>query len=84
MAYHTTSSFASGSTSMGGLPNPVQNEGIEIAGRTVEKMLHGDGQFPALQDKLRVGMTSQFKVTFQSFHVFRHLYVLRSANFCPT
>lgn len=30
-------------------------EGIELAGRTMEKMLHGDGQFPSLQDKLRVG-----------------------------
>ena len=42
--------------SQGVMPSSAQSlEGIEIAGRTVEKMLHGDGQHPALQDKLRVG-----------------------------
>jgi len=46
--------------SQGVVPSSTQTlEGIEIAGRTVEKMLHGDGQHPALQDKLRVGKTHQ-------------------------
>jgi hypothetical protein len=50
------SNFHPATFGAGALPNQTQNlEGIEIAGRTVEKMLHGDGQHPALQDKLRVG-----------------------------
>lgn len=37
-------------------PQAPNFEGLELAGRTVEKMLCGDGQCPALQDKLRVGI----------------------------
>ena len=62
MSYHATS-FSGGSTTVMGVPsNSSPNlDGIEMAGRTVEKMLHGDGQFPALQDKLRVGMQLNLK-----------------------
>ncbi len=57
------------------LPNP-NFEGIEIAGRTVEKMLHGDGQFPALQDKLRVGKEfKNFKVDLKKFNFCYFLYL---------
>ncbi len=30
-------------------------EALELAGRTVEKMLHADSQYPPLIDKLRIG-----------------------------
>ena len=62
------------------LPNP-NFEGIEIAGRTVEKMLHGDGQFPALQDKLRVG--KEFKVDLKEFNFCYLLYLtMKRHNIC--
>ncbi len=35
------------------LPAPL--EALELAGRSVEKMLHADSQHPALADKLRIG-----------------------------
>lgn len=31
------------------------HEAIEVAGRNVEKMIHGDSQFPSLAEKLRLG-----------------------------
>ena len=66
MSFHPTS-FT------GGVPVP-NLEGIEIAGRTVEKMLHGDGQFPALQDKLRVGEGS-FLPPIKASAIFKNWYL---------
>ena len=51
-------------------------DGIEMAGRTVEKMLHGDGQFPALQDKLRVGMQLHLNSVSQLKQLVSKLYML--------
>jgi hypothetical protein len=81
MSYLATSfSGGGGSSPMSVLPNP-NFEGIEIAGRTVEKMLHGDGQFPALQDKLRVG--KEFKVDLKKFNFCYFLYLtMNRHNFC--
>ena len=37
-------------------PQPITaQEAIEVAGRNVEKMIHGDSQFPSLAEKLRLG-----------------------------
>ena len=63
MSFHLTSTMSNSASNV---------EGIEIAGRTVEKMLHGDGQFPALQDKLRVGKedrNSLKEISFFDFNV---------------
>jgi hypothetical protein len=84
MSYLATSfSGGGGSSPMSVLPNP-NFEGIEIAGRTVEKMLHGDGQFPALQDKLRVGKEfKNFKVDLKKFNFCYFLYLtMNRHNFC--
>ena len=44
---------SSSSSMLGG--GAVTLEALELAGRSVEKMLHSDSQFPPLVDKLRIG-----------------------------
>ena len=56
---HDASAMHSGimsTASMTSGPQPITaQEAIEVAGRNVEKMIHGDSQFPSLAEKLRLG-----------------------------
>ena len=36
-------------------PQTITGQAIEVAGRNVETMIHGDSQFPSLAEKLRLG-----------------------------
>ena len=48
-------------------PQPITaQEAIEVAGRNVEKMIHGDSQFPSLAEKLRLGKLEQYSTCFFS------------------
>ena len=44
------------SSASAGVPQPITaQEAVEVAGRNIEKMIHGDSQFASLADKLRLG-----------------------------
>ena len=48
-----------------GIPQPITaHEAIEVAGRNIEKMIHGDSQFASLADKLRIGNVLQIMSQF--------------------
>ena len=48
-----------------GIPQPITaHEAIEVAGRNIEKMIHGDSQFASLADKLRIGNVLQIMYQF--------------------
>ena len=48
---------SSAANTSAGIPQPITaHEAIEVAGRNIEKMIHGDSQFASLADKLRIGM----------------------------
>ena len=36
-------------------PQTITGQAIEVAGRNVETMIHGDSQYPSLAEKLRLG-----------------------------
>jgi hypothetical protein len=43
------------SATSGGPQTITAHEAVEVAGRNVEKMIHSDGQYPSLAEKLRLG-----------------------------
>ena len=52
---------SSAANTSAGIPQPITaHEAIEVAGRNIEKMIHGDSQFASLADKLRIGNTTNY------------------------
>ena len=53
---HMHAGMVSGAPQASAVPQPITaQEAIEVAGRNIEKMIHGDSQFASLADKLRLG-----------------------------
>ena len=58
---HMHAGMVSAAPQASAVPQPITaQEAIEVAGRNIEKMIHGDSQFASLADKLRLGKVYVF------------------------